>query len=272
MVGSSSTATKQAHPFLRAGAVSLLIHLGVALAIAIGARMAPRVAALTVDLIIEGGEDAAIPRPNLAGGVIGPTTRDGPDQPDRPRGGDAPTLAVFDPAAFDAFLRPRETAAAPVNDDSTMAPTLIVAFESASLDIGGARPAPSRLAAIERPPAAPRAALPTQTPGDFVRAQILARWRLDWRDSRFNGRSLTIEMVVLSTGMFAYPYGRDDPWNPRAMVTNYDELVADGQQDLVEMVESLLHAMRAAQPIDLPARLRRFPMRLDLSFRLGADR
>lgn len=259
-------------PFVRAGFVSLLIHLGVALAIAIGVRSAPGLASFTIDLIVENNDDAVPARPNLAGGLIGRAAAPGPDQRERPYSrdpGEADEIA--------AIYRLRETAAGLVNDDSVMAPTLIVAFEAAAIDIRIGEPARTQQAALTRPPvrgdagapAATRAALPTQTPVDFVRAQIMAQWRADWRDERFNGRSFTIDMVLLSTGMFAYPYGRDDPWDPRAMVTNYDELIAQGHHDLIEMVESLLRAMRAAQPIELPARMRRFPVRLDLSFRLG---
>jgi hypothetical protein len=80
--------------------------------------------------------------------------------------------------------------------------------------------------------------------------------------------SCTVWLATESAG--APPFGRNDPWDLRVMVRDYDLMMKPENRMIRTTIETFLQAMREAQPFQLPPDGRSNEERvLPLSFRLG---
>lgn len=111
-----------------------------------------------------------------------------------------------------------------------------------------------------------------QTVPDYILMQIAQHWVIDYRNPRYRNIVLRgAKIVLLPNGMLASPLGKNDPWNPRAMIANYDALLAPGAAPLRQALETFLQALRLAQPFRLPPDGKRNdqPRVFTIYFRLG---
>ncbi len=111
-----------------------------------------------------------------------------------------------------------------------------------------------------------------QTIPDFILMQIAQHWVIDYRNPRYRNIVLRgARIVLLPNGMLAPPLGKNDPWNPRAMIANYDDLLQPGAQTLRQALETFLQALRLAQPFRLPpdGKPNDKPRVFEIYFRLG---
>lgn len=112
----------------------------------------------------------------------------------------------------------------------------------------------------------------TQALPDFILMQIAQHWLIDYRNPRYSDIVLRGTRVeLLPNGMLAPPFGKNDPWNPRAMIANYDELLAPQAASIRQAVETFLQAMRLAQPFRMPpdGKPNDKPRFFEIYFRLG---
>jgi hypothetical protein len=116
----------------------------------------------------------------------------------------------------------------------------------------------------------PKEATATQAVQDFILAQIARHWILDLRSARFSNVVLNGRFMLLPDGMLAPPFGRNDPWDPRKMIRDYDQLLKPGNETLRTAIETFIQAAKQAQPFRLPPDGKADePRQLPLSFRLG---
>lgn len=111
-----------------------------------------------------------------------------------------------------------------------------------------------------------------QTVPDYILMQIAQHWVIDYRNPRYSNIVLRgAQLVLLPNGMLAPPLGKNDPWNPRAMIANYDDLLAPEAAPLRQALETFLQAMRLAQPFRLPpdGKPNDQPRTFTIYFRLG---
>jgi hypothetical protein len=106
---------------------------------------------------------------------------------------------------------------------------------------------------------------------DFLLAQVMPFWLLNYRDPRFQHVVFRGTFVLRSDGMLDPPYGKNDPWDPTVMIGDYDRLLARGQDSYRQAVESFLKAVRAAQPFKLQPGVdpKSYPRPVAVFFRLG---
>jgi hypothetical protein len=110
----------------------------------------------------------------------------------------------------------------------------------------------------------------SQAVQDFILAQIKQHWIIDFRGPKFRNIHLFGKFVLMPNGMLAPPFGKNDPWDPRAMIGNYDELIRMDPTYRVA-VETFLQAVRQAQPFRMPPDGKGDgPRGLPLSFLLGS--
>jgi hypothetical protein len=130
---------------------------------------------------------------------------------------------------------------------------------------GAARPgaAQSRRARGDKPA--------TQAEKDFILAQILPFWLIDYRNPRFGRIVFGGTFVLQADGMLGPPYGKNDPWQPEVMVSGYSALLSPEREPERVAIESFLNAVRAAQPFRLPPTLDKadYPRPIPVHFRLG---
>jgi hypothetical protein len=110
----------------------------------------------------------------------------------------------------------------------------------------------------------------SQAVQDFILAQIARHWLIDVHGERYRNIVLYGNFVLLPNGMLASPFGKNDPWNPHAMIGNYDRYQGPAGEAIRSALETFLLAARQAQPFRLPPdgkadQARALPMR----FRLG---
>lgn len=166
-----------------------------------------------------------------------PAMRPSP-QPSRPRG-ETPGAAI---GSRTAPVLPRA-------DDGLSAP-----FEAGRAAPGGG----------------PKEATATQAVQDFILAQIARHWIIDLRGARYGNVVLNGRFMLMPDGMLAPPFGRNDPWEPRRMIRDYDQLLRPGNETLRTAIETFIQAARQAQPFRLPPDGKADePRQLPLSFRLG---
>jgi hypothetical protein len=111
-----------------------------------------------------------------------------------------------------------------------------------------------------------------QTVPDFILMQIAQHWLIDYRNPRYRDIVLRgTKIVLLPNGLLAPPFGKDDPWNPKAMIANYDALLVPEAQPIRQAIETFLKAMRLAQPFRLPpdGRPNNEPRVFTIYFQLG---
>ena len=73
-------------------------------------------------------------------------------------------------------------------------------------------------------------------------------------------------------GMLAPPFGKNDPWDMKLMVENWDRIANDPRpeaQAFRTAVETFLRAMRLAQPLRMPPNAQGYPKVMELNFRIG---
>ncbi len=136
---------------------------------------------------------------------------------------------------------------------------------------GPGRQAPRQTAAASRAGApGPLVREATRSEGDFILRQVVRHWQLNYRDPRYRDMAFVPGSVtLLSDGTLAPPYGRNDPWDPYAMIVNYGEITARGREEERYVVDTFLTALRAAQPFQLPPTGGSYPRRIRMNFRLG---
>ncbi|WP_298724920.1 hypothetical protein [uncultured Ferrovibrio sp.] len=112
----------------------------------------------------------------------------------------------------------------------------------------------------------------TQSESDFFLSQIVAAWVIDFRAPQFRDIEIFGNYMVLPNGMLAPPFGKNDPWDMRAMINNWDEIAnAEGPRATAfrTAIETFLRAMRLAQPFKMPPNAEGYPKVLRLDFRVG---
>jgi hypothetical protein len=106
--------------------------------------------------------------------------------------------------------------------------------------------------------------------GDFILSQVMRHWLIDYRSPRFRDVLLNAPVTLNADGTLGYPFGKSDPWQPEQMVGNWLELQRPQMEPVKVAVESLLRAVRAAQPFQLPPGVAGgYPRRIRLYFRMG---
>jgi hypothetical protein len=112
----------------------------------------------------------------------------------------------------------------------------------------------------------------TQSESDFFLGQIVSAWVIDFDSPRFADIRIYGRYRVLPDGMLAPPFGKNDPWDMRAMVENWDRIANDPRpeaQAFRTAVETFLRAMRLAQPLKMPPNAQGYPKVMELNFRVG---
>ncbi len=111
----------------------------------------------------------------------------------------------------------------------------------------------------------------TQDEKDFLLAQVMPFWLLDFRSPRYKHVVFRGHFVLRADGMLEPPFGKNDPWDPAAMIGGYDVLLRRGHEPQRIAIESFLKATRAAQPFRLPPGIEKskYPRSVPVFFRLG---
>jgi hypothetical protein len=111
----------------------------------------------------------------------------------------------------------------------------------------------------------------TQDEKDFLLAQVMPFWLLNYRDPRFHNVVFRGYFTLRSDGMLEAPFGKNDPWDPSVMIGDYDRLLARQQDPQRQAIESFLRAVRAAQPFKLQPGIdpKSYPRQVAVFFRLG---
>lgn len=136
-------------------------------------------------------------------------------------------------------------------------------------------PAQRRAEAGNRQSGPPGAAGPagkamTQSESDFFLSQIIAAWVIDFDAPQFRDIQIYGNYKVLPNGMLAPPFGKNDPWDMRKMVNNWDQIAHVPEAAAFRTaIETFLRAMRLAQPFQMPPDVSGYPKTLSLNFRVG---
>ncbi len=112
----------------------------------------------------------------------------------------------------------------------------------------------------------------TQSESDFFLSQIVSAWVIDFDAPQFADIRIFGRYRVLPDGMLAPPFGKNDPWDMRAMVENWDQISAERRPQAAAFrtaIETFLRAMRLAQPLRMPPNAEGYPKVLELNFRIG---
>lgn len=130
---------------------------------------------------------------------------------------------------------------------------------------GNRQPGPGRAAGLP-------AEVMTQSESDFFLSQIVSAWVIDFDAPQFARIRIDGPYLVLPDGMLAPPFGKNDPWDMRAMVRNWPEIEALRGPEAAAFrtaMETFLRAMRLAQPFAMPPNAQGYPKILYLDFRIG---
>lgn len=116
------------------------------------------------------------------------------------------------------------------------------------------------------PPVAPVGEL-SQTAQDMVLAQVVKLWRFDTEPAKGSDLTISMSIVVNRDGTLGDAMHKNAPWNPRAAIRGYDQL---SDPYVRRALESLLLALRLAQPLQLPPDDGKgWPRRMVIRFRPG---
>ncbi len=93
----------------------------------------------------------------------------------------------------------------------------------------------------------------TQAETDFLLAQILRNWLLDYSNPRFADGVMTFTFVIEPDGMLQSPINGREKLNYRAVIADYDSLVAaaaynPAARDARSVLESFITAVHNSQP------------------------
>lgn len=108
----------------------------------------------------------------------------------------------------------------------------------------------------------------TQNERDFVLGQVLRHWSPPNELSAYAKADVRVTVRVGADGYFLDNYDARMPWNPAAVFDGYSALPPQDVQR--RTIDAFLRAIRQAQPVRLPPRLREkapFAVRLDFRFR-----
>lgn len=119
------------------------------------------------------------------------------------------------------------------------------------------------------PARAPTGGRSMTTEGVFLLRQVLRVWQVNWRDPNYRDIAFSFRMVLQADGTLARPWGRSDPWQPRLLIDNYDELLQPGMEAVRRLAESFAYALKMGQPYNLPPTPGPYPRPVALSFRMG---
>ncbi|WP_370156281.1 hypothetical protein [Ferrovibrio sp.] len=119
--------------------------------------------------------------------------------------------------------------------------------------------------------AGPGGPVMTQSESDFFLAQIVNGWVIDFQAPQFKDVELAGSYVVLPDGMLGPPFGKNDPWDMRAMMgPRWDTVKNDpAARDGVIALETFFRAMRLAQPFAMPPDATGYPKRMLVRFRIS---
>ncbi len=112
----------------------------------------------------------------------------------------------------------------------------------------------------------------TQSESDFFLSQIVRAWVIDFDAPQFSTMVISGAFKVLPNGMLAPPYGKNDPWDMDVMVNGWPRLktMRGPEADALRTgMETLMRAMRLAQPFKMPPNAEGYPKVLELNFRVG---
>ncbi|WP_341893916.1 hypothetical protein [Ferrovibrio terrae] len=112
----------------------------------------------------------------------------------------------------------------------------------------------------------------TQSESDYFLSQVVSAWVIDFDAPQFADIRIFGRYRVLPNGMLAPPFGKNDPWDMRAMVENWDQIAVDRRPQAAAFrtaIETFLRAMRLAQPMRMPPNPEGYPKVLELNFRIG---
>ncbi len=106
----------------------------------------------------------------------------------------------------------------------------------------------------------------TQSEQDFVLAQILKYWRVDFHAPEARGLVLQGVFYIQEDGTLMSPVNKNDPWNPSAVVENYRSLGAPGSSYRRDAIDGFLLALRLCQPLQLPSSKGPWPRKILIRF------
>jgi periplasmic protein TonB len=184
---------------------------------------------------------------------------------------------------------PPQLQEAPIAERSQAPPQPTQARPQPRAGLGSAGPSP--IPAPDSPPArpAPKADLSTggganiiaslpragggdkaaQDEKDFLLAQVMPFWLLNYRDPRYQHVVFRGHFVLQADGMLGAPFGKNDPWDPDKMIAGYAQIQGRQHEAQRLAIESFLRAVRSAQPFRLPPGERDYPRSVPVFFRLG---
>jgi len=129
---------------------------------------------------------------------------------------------------------------------------------------------PVPVAPADMAAAVQRAPEMAQSEQDFFLRQIVTNWIIDLDAPQFRDIAVGGSYVVLPNGMLAPPFGKNDPWDMRRMVRDWDLIVSTREaQHFRTAAETFLRAMRLSQPLQLPPDFGPNPKRMTLNFRIS---
>lgn len=106
----------------------------------------------------------------------------------------------------------------------------------------------------------------TQSEKDFILAQVMRFWRVDFHAPEARGLVLTGTFFLQADGTLMSPVNKADPWNPGAVVADYDALASNGYSYRRDAIDGFLMALRLAQPFKLPPTEGPWPRRVTFRF------
>lgn len=112
----------------------------------------------------------------------------------------------------------------------------------------------------------------TQSESDFFLSQIITLWPIDFDAPQFANIQIDGAYMVLANGMLAPPFGKNDPWDMNAMIRGWDKIAADPRPQAIALrtaMETLMRAMRNAQPMTMPPNAQGYPKILVMDFKVG---
>jgi hypothetical protein len=99
----------------------------------------------------------------------------------------------------------------------------------------------------------------------FILRQVLAAWRVDYRNARYRNVTLRVRFVLNADGTLAPPWARGNDWEPERVIAGHRDLAAPERN----LVESFARAVWSAQPYQVPPTPGRYPRSIVLNFRMG---
>lgn len=106
----------------------------------------------------------------------------------------------------------------------------------------------------------------TQSEQDFVLAQILKYWHVDFHAPEARGLVLQGVFFIQADGTFMSPVNKNDPWDPGAVVEDYRKLGPPGASYRRDTIDGFLLALRLCQPLQLPSSKGPWPRKIVIRF------